>query len=165
MIKKSAESLRPITKTLEGAENSTTKKEQVNSRTSETATKNTKHPLQNSQSQTLQLVSASDQLVRIFSEMNDKRKYIKVIRDPEGNFLWKVYTIIPFGRNTVKINGEDYDLTTEIQTAFTNTKFNFNGDDMDNESIITIDQNLEKFNNDSLEDSNSKGNKSIKKDL
>ena len=65
---------------------STEKPGEVFEKTSQTATKNTETTLPSSQSQTLKIVSASDELVKIFSKMNNSKKSFKIIQDPEGNF-------------------------------------------------------------------------------
>ena len=44
------------------------------------------------------------------------------MRYREGYFSWKGFDINPLGGNRVKINGEDNELTSEIQTAFTDLK-------------------------------------------
>ena len=111
---------------------------EVLEKTSQRAAKNLTPTLQSSQSQTPQLVTDSDKSVEIFSEMNHSKKFFKVIRDLEGNFSWNGHDIVPIRVNRVRINHEDYDLTPEIQTAFTDTRYNSNNKDMDDESVLAF---------------------------
>ena len=87
--------------------------------------------------------------------MNYSKSFFKVIRDAEGKFLWKGKKIIPLGRNRVEINGEEFDLTPEVLSAFTDTRYNFNNINMDDESVLTIDKILDSLNYDPSKDSNS----------
>ena len=75
--RKLAESFTPITKKLEDVDNSTEKLGEVIEKTSRIDTKNVKLTLQRSQSQTLKLVSAIDELVETFSKMNDSKIFLK----------------------------------------------------------------------------------------
>ena len=72
--------------------------------------------------------------------MNVGKNFIKLIQDPEGNFSWENSDIIPLGANRIRIIGEAFDLTPEIQTAFTDTISNFDNNIMDDQSV----QNLKK---------------------
>ena len=89
----------------------------------------------------------------------------KVIRDAEGKFSWGGKEVIPLGGNGAEIDGEENNLTPEIQRAFTDTRYNFNNIDMDDESILTFEKTLNSRNYDSSKNSNSKRTKSIKSDL
>ena len=52
-------------------------KKEVFEKTPQIVTKNLKHTLRSSQSQTHKLVSASGELVKTFSKMNDSKKFLK----------------------------------------------------------------------------------------
>ena len=85
--------------------------------------------------------------------------------DAEGKFSCGGKEVSPSGGNRVEINGEQYKLTREIQRAFTDTRYNFNNIDMDDESNLTFDKNLKSLNYESSKDFNSKRTESIKDDL
>ena len=81
------------------------------------------------------------------------------------NFSWNGFDIVPLGGIRVRIIDEDYDSTTEIQTAFTDTRYNFNNNDMDDDSLITFYKILESLSYDQAKDSNWKRTGPFKKDL
>ena len=54
--------------------------------------------------------------------------------------------IIPLEGNRFEIKGEEYDLTPEILSAFTDTRYNFNNINMDDESVLTFDKILYSLN-------------------
>ena len=85
-----------------------TKKLEVLKKTNSAVVKPSLSSLQNSQTQTTALVSASDELVKTFSKMSD-RKFFKATRDPEGIFSWKGYDIIPLRGNKIRIEGKTHD--------------------------------------------------------
>ena len=97
--------------------------------------------------------------------MNDSKNFFKVIRDAEGKFSWNNKEVIPLGRNRVQIEGEEFNITPEIQKAFTDTRFNFNNTDMDDENVLIFYKILNSLNYDPSQDSNSKRTKSINNDL
>ena len=174
---KLAESLSPITKRLDLVENKKGEKigDLIKKSESETpaienphtqlAIENIQPISRDSESQTPKLVSASDELVKTFSKMNDSKNFFKVIRDAEGNFSWNNKEVIPLGGNRVKIEGEEFNITPEIQKAFTDTRYNFNNTDMDDENVLIFYKILNSLNYDPSQDSNSKRTKSIKNDL
>ena len=168
--KKLAESLLPLTKRLDLIENNKGEKigdliTESKPETPQLAIENIKPISRNSESQTPKLVSASDELVKTFSKMNDSKNFFKVIRDAEGKFSWNNKEVIPLGGNRVEIEGEEFNITPEIQKAFTDTKYNFNNTDMDDENVLIFNKMLNSLNYDSSQDSNSKRTKSIKNDL
>ena len=63
------------------------------------------------------------------------------------------------------MNGEEYDLRPETQTAFTDTRFNLNNIEMGDESVFTFDKILERLDYNPAKGSNLKRTKSIKKSL
>ena len=166
---KLAESLSPITKKLDEVKKTTQELGDVikesKPETPQLAIENIKPISRNSESQTPKLVSASDELVKTFSKMNDSKNFFKVIRDAEGNFSWNNKEVIPLGGNRVKIEGEEFNITPEIQKAFTDTRYNFNNTLMDDENVLIFDKILNTLNYDPSKDSNSKRTKSIKNDL
>ena len=166
---KLAESLSPITKKLDEVKKTTQELGDVikesKPETSQLAIENIKPISRNSESQTPILVSASDELVKTFSKMNDSKNFFKVIRHAEGNFSWINKEVIPLGGNRVEIEGEEFDITPEIQKAFTDTRYNFNNTHMDDENALIFDKILYDLNYDPSKDSNSKRTKSIKNDL
>ena len=123
---KLAESSSPITKKLEEVEEYFQKQKlgDVFEETPESS-ENIEPVLQDSQSQTPELVSASDELVKTFSKKNDSKSFFKVIRDAEGKFSWSGKEVNPLGLKRVEIDGEEYNLTPEIQRAFTDTIIHF----------------------------------------
>ena len=70
--------------------------------------------------------------------MNVSRNFFKVLRDAKGNYSRIVYDIVPLRGNRDEIKAEAYVITPEIQTAFTDTKYNFNNFDMDDENVTTL---------------------------
>ena len=94
--------------------------------------------------------------------MNDSKNFFKVIRDAEGRFSWNGKEVTPLGGNKFEINGEEYDLTPEILSAFTDTRYNFNNINMDDESVLTFDKRLDSLNYNQSKDCNSKRAKPIK---
>ena len=96
--------------------------------------------------------------------MNDKN-FFKVIRNVEGKISWGGKEVNPLGGNRVEIDAEEYNLTPEIQRAFTDTRYNFNNIDIDDESVLTFDKNSNCLNYNPSKDSNSKQTKSIENDL
>ena len=70
--------------------------------------------------------------------MNDSRTFFRVLRDAEGRFRWNGKDIIPSGGKRVEINGEEYNLTPEIQSAFTDTRYSFSNSNNDDESVSTF---------------------------
>ena len=166
---KLAESLSPITKKLDEVKKTSQELGDVikesKPETPQLAIENIKPISRNSESQTPKLVSASDELVKTFSKMNDSKNFFKVIRDAEGNFSWNNKEVIPLGGNRVEIDGEDFNLTPEIQRAFTDTKYNFNNTHMADENVLLFDKILNSLNYEPSKDSNSKRTKSIKNDL
>ena len=156
---KLAESLSPFTKKLDEVKEYTQKLGDV-IKESPQSSENIKPFLQKSQSQTPKLVAASDDFVKNFSKMNDKN-FFKVIRNAEGKFSWGGKKVNPLGGNRVEIDAEEYNLTPEIQRAFTDTRYNFNNIDMDDESVLTFDKILNSLNYNPSKDSNSKRTKSI----
>ena len=141
---KLAESFSPITKKLEVKE--TTQKLGDVIKESPQSSENINPISQNSRSQTPKLVSASDELVKTFSKINDSKDLFKVIRNAEGKFSWGGKEVNPLGGNRVEIDGEEYNLTPEIQRPFTDTRYNFNNIDMDDESVLTFDKILNSLN-------------------
>ena len=111
------ESLSPITKKLEEVKETTEKIRDV-IKESPQFLENIKHILRNSQSQTSKLVSATDELVKTFSKMNDTTTFFKVLRNAEGKFLWGGTEINPFGGNRIEIDGEKYNLTPGDSKSF-----------------------------------------------
>ena len=104
-------------------------------------------------------------LVKTFSKMSDSEKILKAIRDPEGNISWNGLHIIPLGRKRVRIIDGDYDLTPEIQTAFSDTRYKFNNNAMDDESVLNLDKFLKTLKYNHAQNYNSKRIKSVEKDL
>ena len=47
---------------------------------------------------------------------------------------------IPYKGNRVEIDGEEFNLTPEIQREVTDTRYNLNNIDMDDESVLTFDK-------------------------
>ena len=91
--------------------------------------------------------------------MNNHKAFSKVLRDPESNLLSNGYDIISLGENRVRINDKGYDLTPEIQTAFTDTSYKNNGNDKDDESVTTSTKILENLEYNHAKSSTSKRNK------
>ena len=89
----------------------------------------------------------------------------KVIRDAKGDYSWNNKEVIPLGGNRVEIEGEEFNITPEIQKAFTDTRYNFNNTHMDDENVLIFDKILNSLNYDPSKDSNSKRTKSIENDL
>ena len=98
---KLAESLSPLTKRLDLIEKNKGEKigelikksesespaiENTQTKAETPAIENIKPILRNSESQTPKLVSASDELVKTFSKMNDSKSFFKVTRDAKGKF-------------------------------------------------------------------------------
>ena len=152
-------------KKLEEVDKSTRKLGEVFEKTSQLATEILKATLRSSQSQTAKLVAASDELVETFTKINASRKFFEVKQDPECKFPWIRHDIVPLGGIRVRINGEEYDLTPEIQTAFTDTRYKFNNSISDDESVLTFDNILESLDYKRTKFSNSKRTKTIKKEL
>ena len=75
------------------------------------------------------------------------------------------YDIIPLRGNKVRIEGKSHDLTPDIPTAFTDTKYTFNISNMNDAKVLTFHKILKTVQYDRSEDSNSKRSKSIKKKL
>ena len=167
--KKLAEFLSPITEKLDEVKKTTQELGDVmkesKPKTPQLAIENIKPISRNSESQTPKLVTASDELAKTFSKMNDSKIFFKVIRDAEGNFSWNNKEVIPLGGNRVEIKGDEFNVTPEIQKAFTDTKYNFNNAHMDDENVISFDKILNSLNYDPSKDSSSKRTKSIKNDL
>ena len=166
---KLAESLSPITKNLDEVKKTTTElgdviKESKPERP-QLVIENIKPISQNSESQTPKLVSAIDELVETFSKMNDSKNFFKVIRDAEGNFSWNNKEVIPLRGNRLEIDGEQFNVTPEIQKTFTDTNFNFNNTHMDDENVLIFDKILNSLNYDPSKDSKSKRTKFFKNDL
>ena len=74
--------------------------------------------------------------------------FFKVIRDPQSNFSRDGNDIIPWGEDRVQINITDYVFTPGIQNAFTDPRYNFNINDLDDESFITFNKILKKIDYD-----------------
>ena len=99
------------------------------------------------------------------SKKNHSKKFFKVVRNAEDNFSWNGYDIIPLGGNRVRVKSGDYDLTPEIQTAFTDTRYQFFNIDKDDQNILSFEKMLETLINNDAKNSKSKRTKPIKKDL
>ena len=91
--KKLADSFAPLIKKLEYVNYNTQTFGEIIEKTYQLATPNIKATYQNSQSQTLEFVSAGDELVETFSEMNGNKNFFEKWRDPDGNFCmeWIIY--------------------------------------------------------------------------
>ena len=87
------------------------------------------------------------------------------MRDAGAIFSWNGYDNVPLGGNRVSINIGDYDLTTELQTAFTDTKYNIINLDMSDDEISFFTKTLKNDKDDHTKKSNSKRTKSTEKDL
>ena len=129
------------------------------------ATEILKATLRSSQSQTPKLVAASDEGVETFTKINESGKFFEVIQDPECKFSWIGHDIVPLGGIRVGINGEEYDLTPEIQTDFTDTRYNFINSISVDESVLTFDKTIERLDYKHTKYSNSKRTKTNKKEL
>ena len=97
--------------------------------------------------------------------MNDTKNFFKTLRNAEGKFSWGGKEINPLGGNRVEIDGEKYNLNPGSQRAFTDTRYNFNNIDMDDESVLTFDKILNSLHYNPSKDSNYKRTKPIKNDL
>ena len=89
--------------------------------------------------------------------MNDGKRFFEVIRDLEGKFAWKGHDFVPLGGNLVGNIDEDYDLTPEIQTAVTGTRYKINNINIDDEYALNTNKIPESGDYDRAIDSNSNG--------
>ena len=99
-------------------DNSINKLGEMNKKATQPAPKTPQSTLQIFQSQTPELVSASDEKVKTFRKKNDSKKFFRAIRDLEGDFPWNGYDTIPLGGNAVRTNDGDYDLNYRDSDCF-----------------------------------------------
>ena len=63
----------------------------------------------------------SDSLILTFANMNKSKNFFKAIRNEQGKLSWNDKVIEPLGGNRIQIDNKEFNLTPEIQKAFTNT--------------------------------------------
>ena len=85
------------------------------------------------------------------------------MRNSEGKLSWNNKIIIPLGDNKIKIDNKEFNLTPEIQKAFTNTNYNFRN--MNDDDILNFANILKTVDYNSNQDSNSTRSKYIKNNL
>ena len=57
--------------------------------------------------------------------MNKSKNFFNAVRNDEIKLSWNNKIIEPLGGNRLKISNKEFDITPEIQKAFTNTKIWF----------------------------------------
>ena len=65
--------------------------------------------------------------------------FFKLLKKDNGKVFWIDVCIKPTGENRISIKGEEYDITPDIQTYFTNTKFITKfSDNVEKETVFDI---------------------------
>ena len=95
--------------------------------------------------------------------MNKSKNFFKAVRNSEGKLSWNDKVIIPLGDNKIKIDNKEFNLTPEIQKAFTNTNYNFKS--MNDDDILNFANILETVDYNPKQDTHSTRSKYIKNNL
>ena len=134
---KLAESLSPITKKLD----------EVKKSISESVKKSDVED-GNTQTPALENTNISRSLLDTVAFMKKSKKFFKLREDDDGKVYWNEVLIEPLGDNRISINNQEYDISPDIQSYFTNTKLTTNFlDNFEKETVFDILQNVGFYDN------------------
>ena len=89
----------------------------------------------NNQTPAIEKTSTSQSLRDTLSFMKKSKNFFKLVQDGKKVF-WKKTPIIPQGENRVSIKGKEFDIKSNIQNSFTNTKLT--NEKMEDEDKLTV---------------------------